>query len=128
AWVMRSTSVWPDLSSASLRVSDTVKTAMLTARNGRVSSILGMATIIRDGRAVLRDIGRPVTRGKRVECGRRLVEAQPVDPIIRQHPHRIDARLGPGHALEEEQGIVAQSGLGRRPPRRRGGAVIVGDG
>src|SRR5579859_6048240 len=110
---MSSASVWPDLSSASLRVSETVRTAMLTGRNGRVSSILGMATSIRDEFAVECHIGRPLSASKRVEIRRRLVETHAVDPVIRQDAQGIDPRLLPRNAFEEEQRIVTHRGLRR---------------
>jgi hypothetical protein len=42
---MRSTSVSPDLSVSSVRVSETVRTAMFTGLKGLVSSILFMRTL-----------------------------------------------------------------------------------
>src|SRR6185437_17177891 len=87
-----SISAWPDLSSASVRVSEIVRIAMLTGRKGRVSSILpgiGAVTALNGGalrrRAVISGIGRPLAASKRVEIGHRLAQTLAVDPVIRQH-------------------------------------------
>src|ERR1700760_529537 len=107
-----SISAWPDLSSASVRVSETVRIAMFTARKGRVSSILpGIKTVTglnggalgRRVCAVVSGIGRPLTASKRVEIGHRLTQALAIDPIIGKHFLREDARLFRGDALDEEQ-------------------------
>src|SRR5690242_15857302 len=95
---IRSARVWPDLSSAAVRVSETVRTAILTARKGRVSSILGMATIRLPD--IERGIGRPPSGGKRVEIGRRLAQPLAIDPIICQHALGEDARLLHRNALD----------------------------
>src|SRR5665213_2054701 len=100
-----STSVRPDLSEASSRVSETVRTAMLTGRKGRVSLILGdMAT----ARLVLIEsgIGRPLTRSKRIEIRRRLPQAHAINPVIGQHAFGVDARLRHRRHFEEEQRIA----------------------
>src|SRR5579872_7305463 len=79
-----SISVEPDLSSASVRVSETVRTAMLTGRKGRDSSIRGIAAI-RIRPLIEGGIGRPSAGGKRVEIGRGLAETHTIDPVVRQH-------------------------------------------
>src|SRR5260370_14702970 len=81
AAAISSTSAPPDLSSASWRVSETVRTAMLTARNGRDSSSRGMADHFVWWR-VESDINRPVTGRKHVEIRRRLAKAHAIDPIV----------------------------------------------
>src|SRR5215469_13947070 len=131
--VSMSISAWPDLSSASLRVSETVRIAMLTGRKGRVSSILpGIEAVtgLHGGalgrRAVVRGIGRPSTASKRIEIGHRLAQTLAIDPIIRQHFLREDARLFHGDALDEKQRIVAVFGMGRLPARGRRRSLVIG--
>src|SRR6185437_16837862 len=133
--VSMSISAWPDLSSASLRVSETVRIAMLTGRKGRVSSILpGIEAVtgLNGGafrhRAVVSGIGRPFTGSKRVEIGHRLAQALAVDPVIRQHFLGESARLFRGDALDEEQRVVAIFGMRRFPTRGRRWPLIIGGG
>src|SRR5207302_2586902 len=118
ALVARSASVAPDLSSASLRVSETVRIAMLTERKGRASSIRGIGATLSAWR-IQSGIGGPVAGRKRVEIGGRLPQAHTIDPVIRQHPLDIAVSLCVGDALDEEQGIffeiVAREPLGNRP-------------
>ena len=94
---MRSASVCPDLSSDSLRVSETVRIAILTGRKGRDSSNLGMAkTPLRS--AVESGINRPFAGGKRIEIGDNLFEIgasslkliEIHEQIDRQFPGLID--------------------------------------
>src|SRR6185437_6116223 len=133
--VSMSISAWPDLSSASLRVSETVRIAMLTGRKGRVSSILPVieaVTGLNGGafrhRAVVSGIGRPFTGSKRVEIGHRLAQTLAVDPVIRQHFLREDARFFRRDALDEEQRVVAIFGMRRFPARRRRRSLVIGRG
>src|SRR5690349_22992584 len=113
-----SISAWPDLSSASLRVSETVRIAILTGRKGRVSSIrpgINAVPGLNGGafghRAVISGIGRPFTGSKRVEIGHRLAQTLTIDPVIRQHLLGEDARLFRRDGLDEEQRIVAIFGM-----------------
>src|SRR5258707_11403954 len=106
AAAISSASVLPERSSASLRVSETVSTAMLTARNGRDSSSRGMAEhLIRWN--VQCGIDRPEAAGKLVEVASRLAEAQAIDPVIGEDALGEDARLTRRQAFEEEQRVVA---------------------
>src|SRR6185437_7685486 len=99
----------PDLSSASVRVSETVRTAMFTGRNGRDSSIFGMADT--GLRAVIESgIDRPLARGKRIEVRRRLAQAQPVDPIIRHDLVDEQPRFPVGNAFDEQQRVAVLAG------------------
>src|SRR5579863_10225817 len=107
ALVASSASVAPDLSSASVLVSETVRIAMLTGRKGRVSSIRGIGATW-SAWGIEGGIGGPVAGCKRVEVGGRLPQAHAVDPVVRQHALGISAGLANGDALEEQQGIVAQ--------------------
>src|ERR1700730_2022887 len=77
--------VAPDLSSASLLVSETVRIAMLTGRKGRDSSIRGIRAAL-SARRIESGIGGPVAGRKRVEVGGRLPQAPAVDPVVREHP------------------------------------------
>src|SRR5262245_24852589 len=99
--VMRSASVCPDLSSAGPRVSETVRMAMLTDRNGRVSSRRTIAP--RQLRRRRRSIGRPSARGERIEGGGRLAQALLVYPVVGEHPLHIVARLADRDAFHEHQ-------------------------
>src|SRR5215469_1889304 len=101
-----SASVAPDLSSASVRVSETVRIAMLTGRKGRVSSIRGIGATW-SARRIESGIGGPVAGRKRVEIRRRLPQAHAVDPVIRKHALNVAVRLLVGDALDEEQRVVA---------------------
>src|SRR5665213_2539032 len=92
----------PDLSSASVRVSETVRIAMLTERKGRVSSILGM-TDLGPRAVVLRGIDRPLAGGKRIKIRSGLAQAQPIDPIIRQDLVNEEPGLAVGNAFDEQQ-------------------------
>src|ERR1051326_1277649 len=108
ALVARSMRVAPDLSSASLRVSETVRIAMLTGRKRRVSSIRGIGGTLSAWR-IQSGIGGPVAGRKRVEIGGGLPEANAVDQIIRQHPLNVSVCLSVGDALDEEQRIFIES-------------------
>src|SRR5215813_8090527 len=101
-----STSVAPDLSSASVRVSETVRIAMLTGRKGRVSSIRGIPATL-SARRIESGIGGPAAGRKGIEVGRRLSQAHPVNPIIREHPLHVSVGLLVRDALHEKQRIVA---------------------
>src|SRR5260221_13787824 len=105
---MRSTKVAPDLSDARSRLSETVRTAMLTGRNRRVSSIPAIAfSQCRVARAPS-DIDRHVALGNLVQAVGRLAKPQLVDPEIRQH------------ALDKLAGLGLRQALGPQPriPRR----------
>src|ERR1700676_484939 len=108
---MSSNSVWPELSIASLGVSEAVRAAVLTGRKGRCSLIFGNGAI-RLRRAVESGIGRPSATGKRVEVGRGLSQALAVDPIIGQHALGENPRLLHRDALDEQQRVVAKLGRG----------------
>src|SRR5216110_325469 len=99
ALVASSMRVWPDLSSASLRVSETVRIAMLTGTKGRVSSMRGIGATVSAWR-IQSGIGGPVAGLKRVEIGGRLPPAHAVAPIIRQHSLDVSVRLPVGDALD----------------------------
>src|SRR5882724_8646948 len=100
----RSISVWPDLSSASTRVSETVRTAMLTGRNGRLSSVRAIGDDL-GRRAVQLGIDRPAARGDGVERRGRFAEAPLVDPVAGHHPLDELAGLVRRHVLDEKQRI-----------------------
>src|SRR5689334_16679742 len=126
ALLASSTSVAPDLSSASVRVSETVRIATLTGRKGRLSSIRGIgATLPAEG--ILSGIGGPVAGRKRVEVGSPLPQAHAVDPVVREHALHVAVRLLVGDALDEEQRIVLDV-VGREPFRDRAGAGVIGGG
>src|ERR1044071_2892334 len=99
---MRSTKVAPDLSEARSRLSETVRTAMLTGRNRRVSSIPAIAfSPCRAARAAARaasDIARQVALGNLVQAVGRLAEPQLIDPEVRQDTLHELASLGLGQA------------------------------
>src|SRR3546814_11259678 len=91
-----------DLSSARVRVSEMVRTAMLTGRKGSLSSI----------RAIQRDLGtgsvqgfvaRPVSARKLFQRRRRLPQAMAVDPQVGQHTLDEEARLLRGQRLEDRK-------------------------
>src|SRR3954453_24080460 len=92
--VSRSTSVLPDLSSASTRVSETVRTAMLTARKGRGSSIFAIGGYLLGSLLVRSPIGtvgvhrhinRPAASCNGLQRWSRLAQALLVDPVVGQH-------------------------------------------
>src|SRR6202167_2340715 len=124
---INSARVLPDLSEASSRLSETVRTAMLTGRKGRCSLIVGDMATIRLW-VVESSIGRPYARGKRVELGCLLVEAQAVDPVIGQHPLGENARFAGRDAFEEQQRVVAVARLERFPMFQRARPAVIGDG
>src|SRR5581483_2258464 len=97
---MRSFSAVPERSLSRSRVSETVRTAMLTERKGLDSSIPGIAIGQLD-LSRIRGIDRPIAGGKRVQRLGRLAEARLVDPEIAQDVLEEDARLGRGNALDE---------------------------
>ncbi len=79
-------------------------------------------------RRIIRGIGRPLAGSKRVEIGHRLAEALAIDPVIRQHLLREDARFLRRDALDEEQRVVAVFGMRRAPARGRGRSAVIGRG
>src|SRR3546814_10786491 len=115
----------PDLSSARVRVSEMVRTAMLTGRKGSLSSI----------RAIQRDRGtgsvqgfvaRPVSARKLFQRRCRLPQAMAVDPQVGQPTLDEEARLLRGQRLAEQQRIAF--GLDGAPPFAEvAGAAVVGD-
>src|SRR5919107_4984743 len=96
AAVMRSASVSPDRSSAGVRESDTVRTAIRSGWNARLVSIrvgngFGPGLFVRHpdrGRHV-----RPAVLGQRLERGAGLAEAGLVGPQIAQHLLDVAAGL-----------------------------------
>src|SRR6185437_15651477 len=113
----------PDLSSASVRVSETVRTAILTGRNGRDSSIFGMAD--RGLRAVVESgIDRPLAGGKCVQIWRRLSQPQPVNPIVRHHLMDEQPGFAVGNSLDEQQRVAILARV--LDARERVGAAIIG--
>src|SRR3546814_12646251 len=126
ARVIISTRRSPDLSSAGVRVSEMVRTAMLTGRKGSFSSI----------RAIQRDLGtgsvqgfvaRPVSARKLFQRRRRLAQAMAVDPQVGQHTLDEEARLLRGQRLDEQQRVAF--GLdGALPFAGVAGVAVVGGG
>src|SRR5487761_1792141 len=126
ALVARSTSVRPDLSDASSRVSETVRIAMLTGTKGRLSSIVG-DTAFTAVVYVESGIDRPAALGKRVEISRRLAETQAINPIIGHHAFGEGARFGDGERLQEHQRIAAVVGHGDLAVLDRTGAAVISE-
>src|SRR3546814_2508767 len=103
----------PDLSSARVRVSEMVRTAMLTGTKGSLSSI----------RAIQRDLGtgyvqgfvaRPVSARQLFQRRRRLAQAMAVDPPVGQHPFDEEACTLRGQSLDAPQ--RSAFGRGGAPP------------
>src|SRR5882672_10659543 len=119
--------VRPDLSSASVRVSETVRTAMLTGRNGLLSSIRA----IRDGRGLRargrRLVDRPTAARQRVQRRHLLPQRVLVEPVVGEDALDELAGLAQGDALHEQQRIflVVRAGAILGEVARAG---IVGDG
>src|SRR5471030_2587448 len=117
-WIS-SASALPDLSSASVRVSETVRTAIWTGWKGRLSSIRPAwgRLAVGGGESILRLIDRPAARRNMVEAGGGLTEALLVDPDIGHDAFHEVARLVLGQALHEQKriaGIVCASPFGQR--------------
>src|SRR3972149_11369265 len=93
AWpaaAISSAKVRPDLSSSRVRVSETVRTAILTGRNGLLSSIRvidvnGAGSQIL-GFVVQGNVARPVPGGNLVQRRQPLTQAQAIYPQVGQHP------------------------------------------
>src|SRR3954447_6200972 len=88
--VSRSTSVLPDLSSASIRVSETVRTAILTARNGRDSSIFAIGGYLLIGPLICNigvhcHINRPAASRNGLQRWGGLAQTLLIDPVVGQH-------------------------------------------
>src|SRR3546814_8695196 len=121
--------VSPERSSAVLRLSEMVRTAMRTGRNGRLSSI-GMAKATRRGQpdAILA-VGEawPFALRERGAADRCFALLRFVHPVVAQH--RTDIAAGfpirDGFHVQQRVAIVVNLAL---PPRdRRGAGVIGGD-
>src|SRR3569832_441193 len=143
ASAMRAARVSPDLSSAKVRVSDTVMIAMRTGTKAMLSSIPGIAD---DGggrrrsgrcgrtrrgrqrRLCRRMIDRPAAGGGLVEAGRGVAHAAIVHPVIHEHALYVDAGLEDADALDEGQRIVFLAEACVLPARHAGGAGVVGGG
>src|SRR5690348_17282286 len=126
AAVARSTRVRPDLSDASSRVSETVRIAMLTGTNGRLSSIVGdtaFTAIVH----IESGIDRPMALGKRIEVGRRLTETHTIDPVVRHHALRESARFRNREGFDEQQRIGAIIDHRGLPPLDRTRTAIIGE-
>src|SRR5690606_15885639 len=102
----RLTSAWPDVSSASVRVSETVRTAIRTGTKGREASIPGIVCNL-----VLALIQwlifRPLAARNLVEARQVLLHAMAVNPEVGQHALDENARLPARQGLDKEEGIVA---------------------
>src|SRR5579859_281582 len=132
-----SASVSPDLSLEAVLVSETVRTAILTGRNGLLSSSLGMLdrslcrwrhwrAVMRARGRVQRHIGRPFVGGKRFEVRGLLSQALAIDPHIGQHALDIEPRGLARQRLDEQQrvALIFRQALPLRQRRRP--AVIGG--
>src|SRR5258707_4713354 len=118
---MRSTKVARDLSDARSRLSETVRTAMLTGRNRRVSSIPAIAFSQCRVAPAASDIDRHVALGNLVQAIGRLAKPQLIDPEIRQHALDKLAGLGLRQALDQPQRVPVSGRRGGYPARRLGG-------
>src|SRR3546814_13740483 len=118
-------SLSPDRSSAALRLSEIVRSAMRTGLNARLSSI-GIREIagVGQARAVLA-VGeaRPFSLRERRAADRRLALLRFVHPVVAQHDADIASRFPIGDRFHIEQRIVIIATLGL-PARDRPGAVI----
>src|SRR5581483_5492062 len=105
----------PEVSSASPRVSDTVRTAIWTGWNRRPSSIrpATAGSVAGGHEVVLRLIGRPAAGGHAVEARRPLVQPVLVNPVVGHHALDEVARLPVGQALQEQERVCRRYG---RPP------------
>src|SRR3546814_17549697 len=125
--VSSSSSLSPERSSAALRLSEIVRSAMRTGLKARLSSI-GIREIagIGQARAVLA-VGkaRPFALRQRGAADRRLALLRFVHPIIAQHDADIAARFPIGDRFHIKQRIVVIANLGL-PARDRRGAGVIG--
>src|SRR5512132_1954178 len=100
---MRSASTSPDVSVSRVRLSETVRTAMLTGSSGRLGSVAAMfGDLDRAARAV---VARPAAGGQRVERRRGLPQAMPVDPQIGENVLDEGTGLAGRDRLDEHQRI-----------------------
>src|SRR5512143_4107177 len=103
---MCSESTSPDVSVSSVRLSETVRTAMLTGRNGRPESPADMRGDLHG--VLLAVVAGPTAGRQRVERGRGLPQAMPVDPQIGEDVLDEGAGLAGRDRLDEHQGIVGR--------------------
>src|SRR5512147_1099207 len=103
---MRSRSTSPEVSVSSVRLSETVRTAMLTGRNGGLESLADMLGDLH--RVLLAVVAGPTAGRQRIERGRGLPQTIPIDPQIGEDV--LDERAGlPGwDRLDEHQGVVGR--------------------
>src|SRR5512138_3652410 len=124
--VIISASRSPDLSSAAVRVSEMVRTAMLTGRKGSVSSIRAMERDLGAG-SVQGFVARPVSGCKLIERGHRLAQPVAVDPQVGQHPFDEEARLLRRQRFDEQQRVVGRL-RGALPLAEVARPAVVGGG
>src|SRR3546814_468313 len=103
--VIISTRRSPERSSARVRVSEMVRTAMLTGRKGSLSSIRAIERHLGAG-SVQSLVAWPVARCKLIQRRRRLAEAVAVDPQVGEHPLDEQAGLLRGQRLDEQQRVA----------------------
>src|SRR3989344_9208825 len=125
----RTTSVSPDRSSAALRLSEMVRTAMRTGLKARLSSIgIGEAAGVGQLHPVL-GIGeaRPFALCQRGAADRGLALLRFVHPVVAQHDADIAARFPIGDRFDVEQRIALVADLGLPARDRRGAGVVRRD-
>ena len=123
AAAMRAASVSPEVSSAALRVSDTVSTAMLTGMKGRLSSMRAMGCSGRPAPSVQAGgrflggsrgmIARPVADGEFVQARRGQAQPGGVDPGVGERARHEGARLVQRDRLDEQQRVAVVVDRGR---------------
>src|SRR5690606_17782759 len=102
----RLTSAWPDVSSASVRVSETVRTAIRTGIKGREASIPGIVCNL--VLALIQGlIFRPLAARDLVEARQILLHAVAVNPEVRQHALDKNACLPAWQGFDKEKRVVA---------------------
>src|SRR5512144_2614385 len=103
---MRSESTSPDVSVSSVRLSETVRTAMLTGRNGRLESLADMLGDLHG--ILLAVVDGPTAGRQRIERGRGLPPTVPLGPQIGEDVLRDRACLPGWDRLDEHQGVVGR--------------------
>src|SRR4051794_38812848 len=139
ALTMRSARVSPDVSLAAVRVSDTVRTAMLTGMKGRLSSRRAMDRASgwscagsvqarhQEGHFALmikwREAGK-LAGGQIVEAGRRQMHAGRVDPGISQDVGDEATCFRNRNGFDEQQRVVVVVNV-RAPTQKIAGTGII---